>query len=304
MKFKNKIIKLFIVLICFFFIRQVSGVEFPLVQAFSYFPFFENKSLEKSDLTVAFKGHYSNIYSYNFSGPESMINDFELASIILSLRFGLFERTVLELSSRYFYVYGGFLDKIIADFHDLFGLPSAGRENYPGNSVQYELSDYFNYINSTGSYSPLVFSLLQRFTSSESFNIYGRFFVGVPLKPKPGFISDKPFYGTGLIVNYRKNNFSINLSGYLSFFSNPEWLSGADIKHSILYSDFQIKFKRLLAGFILKTSPFKEGNLSHNAHQVYVGYKISDNLEIGFIEDLTRFDTTPDICFYFSVKII
>jgi len=300
----HKKTSLIFVLVFGILVQHAASVEFPLVQAMSYFPFFENKSLEKSDLTVAIRGYYSNIYSYNFNGDESMINDFEMASIILAFRFGLFKKTVLEFFYRYFYVYGGFMDKSIEDFHDLFGLPSAGRENFPRNHVHYEYNDYYNYDSNMGSHSPFIFSALQHFFSSGTFNIYGRLFMGIPLKSKPGFVSDKLFYGTGLVLNYEKNDFSFGLASYISFFNKPEWLNGVDLNNSIFFSDIQIKFKRFLAGFVLKTSPIKEGNLSHNAHQVYVGYKISDNFEIGFIEDLTKFDTTPDICFYFRVKII
>jgi hypothetical protein len=289
---------------CGFLVQQTAGVEFPLIQSMSYFPFFENQVLEKSDLTVALKGYYSNIYSYNFAGSESMINDFELASLVLSIRYGIFNNTVLELFYRYFYVYGGFMDKAIEDFHNLFGLPSACRENSPRNSVQFEYNEHFSYDSGTGTHSPLVLSVLQRFSSSDTFNIHGRFFLGIPIESKSGFVSDKLFYGAGLLFTYTKNNFLIGLAGYISFFKEPEWLNGEGLNNSIFNLNLKIKFKRLLAGFILKTSPIKEGNLSHNAHQVYVGYKVSDNLEIGFIEDLTKFDTTPDICVYFSVRII
>lgn len=304
MKWPIKKTKLIMGLVCALMAQSVAGVEFPLVQAMGYFPFFENKSLKKSDLTVLLKGYYSNIYSYNFNDTESMVNDFELASIYLAFRYGIFEKTVLELFYRYFYIYGGFLDKSIEDFHNLFGLPSAGRENFPRNRVHYEYDEYFGYESSTGTHSPLIFSVLQRFSRSDAFNIYGRFFVGVPLKAKPGFVSDKLFYGSGLVLNYEKNNFSIGLASYIAFFNKPEWMNGADLNNSIFYSDLQLTFRRFKAGVILKTSPIKEGNLSHNAHQVYVGYKISNNFEIGFLEDLARFDTTPDICLYFWVKII
>jgi hypothetical protein len=170
-----------------------SDVEFPLVQSLALFPYSDSSLLNKKQLSIGLKADYSNIYSLDFN--KTGIIDFEISSFTLSFRYGISDGFILELYYRYFAVYGGFLDGGIDAFHDFFNLPSARRNNYPANTVNYFFQEYFQYNHSTGTSSPLVFSVLKSLGHSRNFNLSGRLFLGIPFQSKPGFVSDRVFWG-------------------------------------------------------------------------------------------------------------
>jgi hypothetical protein len=291
-----------VLLVYFGFSISLPGtVEFPLVQAISFFPFDENQLLQKSKFTLSLHVNYSNIYALDFE--KTGVNDFEMASFSLVARYGLLDQLTLELITRYFFVYGGFLDEAVEAFHELFKLPDARRDEYPLNGVNYFYRDYFQYNRSTGGGSPLVLSLVKKIMRSETIDIRGRLFLGIPVVSKPGFVSDKLFWGGGLIFTTFFNDFWVEASAHISFFKDPEWLGDEELNSVIYLYKLQLGHRRFYSGFVVKTTPFKEGYYSRNAHQVYLGFKISKKIEVGLTEDLPPFDTTPDIHFYFIFRI-
>jgi len=279
-----------------------SDVEFPLIQAFTIFPFSEKETVDKNQFSLSLHTHYSNVYSLDFENVG--VNDFEMASIGLALQYGLIDGLTLELYYRYFFIYGGFLDGGIDAFHDFFNLPSARRDHYTPDSVYYFYKDYFQYTDVTGTSSPLIFSILKQLEESNNITLYGRLFIGISLLPKPGFVSDKVFWGLGLMGKGVWKNFCIFSSIHTSFIKAPEWMDTESLKPFLFFFKIQLAYKRFLTGFILKTSPFKSGYFSSDAYQLYVGYKISNKIEIGIIEDLPPLDTTPDVGFYFKYTIL
>ena len=291
-----------VALFCLIPFSLTADVDFPLVQAFTVFPFLDDETADRDRFHLTLQTRYSNIYSLDFE--KTGVNDFEMASFSLALRYGLIEGLTLELYYRYLFVYGGFLDGGIEAFHIFFGLPSARRDHYPCNGIHYYYQDYFNYSQATGTSSPLVFSLLKRFAKSRNFNLAGRLFVGIPLLSKPGFVSDKVYWGMGLIARGNWKDFSIHSIVQVSYIRTPEWIQPESLRSLLLYLKMELNYKRFLAGFILKTSPFKSGYFSSNAHLVYAGYKISDRIEIGITEDLPPLDTTPDVGFYCRYNIL
>lgn len=296
---KKSSIALLICLVCLG--RLPGSVEFPLVQSFSFFPFVENKTLEKKRFSLSLHTAYSNIYALDFE--EMGVNDFEMVSFSLLARFGLLNQFTLELTYRYFYVYGGFLDGAVEAFHELFKLPDARRDEYPIDEVNYYYRHYFQYSHSTGGSSPLLFSVLKKFVNSKKINVQGRLFLGIPFVSKPGFVSDKLFWGAGLIFTSFFNDFWVEASVHFSFFRRPEWIDEENLGSMIYLYKLQLGHRRIYSGFIVKTTPFKEGYYSRNAHQVYLGFKVSRSIEVGISEDLPPFDTTPDIHFYFIFRI-
>lgn len=299
-RFKKKISLLF--LLFPLGLAQLHGtVEFPLVQAFSYFPFVENRTLDRSTFSLTIHSAYSNVYVLDFENAG--VNDFEMASFHLVARYGLLEGFTLELACRYFYVYGGFLDDAVEAFHELFNLPDARRDYYPVNRVNYFYREYFDYRRSTGGTSPLVFSVLKKLIHSKKMTVQGRLFLGVPLAVKAGFTSDKWFWGGGLIFTSYFHDVWVEASAHISLFREPEWLAGEALNSFIYLYKIQLGYRRFYSGFVVKTTPFKEGYYSRNAHQVYLGYRVSKWLEVGISEDLPPFDVTPDIHFYFIFRI-
>jgi hypothetical protein len=277
-----------------------SDVEFPLVQSLALFPYFDNSLLNKKQLSIGLKADYSNIYSVDFNNTG--VTDFEISSFTLSFRYGISDGFTLELYYRYFAVCGGFLDGGIEAFHDFFNLPSARRDNYPSNTVNYFFQEYFLYNYSTGTSSPLVFSVFKSLGHSRNFNLSGRLFLGIPLLSKPGFVSDRVFWGGGVLGTFVRDHFRVEASVYTSFIYTPEWLNGESLKSVIFIYNLELGYRGFLAGLILKTSPFKSGYFSSNAHQLYIGYRFSKKIEIGIVEDLPPMDTTPDVGFY--IKLI
>lgn len=280
----------------------MADVDFPLVQAFAVFPFMDGESPGKNRFSLTLQSRYSNIYSLDFD--KTGVNDFEMASFSVALGYGLSQGLTLELYFRYFFVYGGFLDGGIDAFHDFFGLPSARRDHYPCNQVNYYYREYFLYTGATGTWSPLVFSVLKRLKKFRNFRLYCRLFMGIPLVSKPGLVSDKAYWGLGLTGRGKWRDFSLLTSFYVSFLRPPRWIGSESLRSRLLFFKIQLNYWRLLAGFVLKTSPFETGYFSSTALQVYAGYKISEKIEIGITEDLPPLDTTPDVGFYFRYKIL
>ncbi len=279
-----------------FFIQssiQAKDIEFPLIQSFSYFPYFENSLIAEGTIETGIDIYHSNIFTFN--KEDNIMNDFELTSFTLGLRYGLTNRITAELFVRYAGLSGGIMDGFIEKFHKILGLPDAFRPDYPRDIVNYFNNDNFEYEKKTGSISPIIASLLVRVFSEENFNINTRIGLGIPVKSKPGLSSDKFFLTAGVICSYKRDNLKVEFSNYISLFKEPEWLLSEDLKDKMFFSEIRIVYKRFLTGFIFRTSPFIESEASRNAYQIQLGFKISDKIEFLFLEDFAPFDTTPDI---------
>jgi hypothetical protein len=62
-------------------------------------------------------------------------------------------------------------------------------------------------------------------------------------------------------------------------------------------------YKKIFGGFLLKTSPFRVGDLANNAWQFFLGYKINNKIEVSLSEEFAPLDTTPDITFNIKIRI-
>ena len=152
--------------------------------------------------------------------------------------------------------------------------------------------------------SPLVVSFIKKYQLSKGFELYPRIFTGIPLATKPGFVSDKIFFGPGLAARYSRGKFSAELNGILSFFKSPSWLVPEEVRSHLFLLKLRAGYGRFFAGVVLKTSPFLDGDHSHMARQIFLFYRISRKLEVGVVEDIWPFDTTPDIHFFVRYKFL
>jgi hypothetical protein len=296
----------FILLYSFFGSRfvQAVDVQFPLIQSMSYFPYAEHNTLEKKDLRLTLDIFHSNIYTYD---PYHInVQDMEMFSGTLALGYGLSDRLTLEFYFKATHVFGGILDKLIMDFHKVFGLPEGGRNDFPRNMVNYRYKDAFLYDSTVTTASPLVFGVLGNLYSSEKLDINGRVSIGVPLSSKAGFSSNKPFLTAGLVLLYNKGSrkFSMTFSNHMSFFKAPEWLEGEDLRERIFHSELRIDYRRFFGGLMHRSTPFKEDELSNPATIIYVGIKVLKNVEFALIEEFPPMDTTPDVSFQLRVKLL
>jgi len=283
---------------------QAVDVEFPLIQSMSYFPYAEHNTLEKKGLRLTLDLFHSNIYTYD---PYHVnVQDMEMFSGTLALGYGLSDRITLEFYFKSTHVFGGILDKLIIDFHKLFGLPEGGRYDFPRNLVNYRYKDAFLYDSAVTTTSPLVFGVLGNLYSSEKLDVNGRVSIGVPLSSKEGFSSNKPFLTAGLIFLYNKDSrkFSMTFSNHISFFKSPDWLEGEDLRERIFHSELRIDYRRFFVGLMHRSTPFKVDELANSANIIYVGFKILKNVEFALIEEFPPMDTTPDVSFQLRLKLL
>jgi len=70
-------------------------------------------------------------------GPETLFLDGETHDATLNLRYGFAERWDLALTLPYRSHRDGFLDGVINDWHDVFGLPDGGRSHFPNGELAY-----------------------------------------------------------------------------------------------------------------------------------------------------------------------
>jgi hypothetical protein len=274
-------------------------VEFPLVQSLAFFPFSDNRDLNRREMDLGLKIDYSNVYSLDFN--QYGVNDFEMTGLVLSCRYGLLDGLTLELYYRYVGIFGGFLDGGIEAFHDFFNLPAARRDYYEANSVNYFYRSFFDYNHSTGIGSPLVLSVLKSLAGNPHLKVSGRLFLGIPLYSKPGLVSDRIFGGAGVVGLFTKGHFRAESSLHMSFLGQPEWLAAEELRSFVILFNLELGFRGLRAGLNVKTSPYTSDYFSSNAHQLYVGYRFSRWIEIGIVEDLPPMDTTPDVGFYIKL---
>jgi hypothetical protein len=276
-------------------------VEFPLIQSMSYFPYSDHHTLFKNHWRFSLNTYYSNIYM--FDHERTTVNDMETLSTTLALGYGLTGGITLEVYYRFIFAFGGLMDGLIVNFHDLFGLSEGGRNEYPRNEVNYRYKDVFSYENNTTGQSPLIFGVLGKLYQEGNFYLNGRIALGLPVSSKPGFSSNKPFITVGLILLYKGKNFSIDFSNHVSLFKNPHWLAAGDLKKRVFHSEIRVNYRRLFGGFLYKSTPFPMNDLSNGAYQVYIGYKIWKYFELSLVEEFPPMDTTPDVSFNLKIKL-
>lgn len=275
-------------------------VEFPLVQSFTHFPYSENELLTKGDYSVFADFNYSNVFMFDVA--RTTFNDFELFSGTFGFRYSISDSVNIELYNKSTIFYGGVLDLFIMDFHDLIGLKRGARENFERNEVNYYYKDIFLYEKNIFVNYPVVFGFLARIHDSDELDVNFRGSLGIPVSSREGLSSDKSFLTTGLIFLYKSGNFSLDLSNYVSFYKKPEWAEGEDIRTRIFLVHLKGVYKRLFAGLLFRSTPFKTGDLSNHAYQMYFGVKISDLLEFSLVEEFPPMDTVPDFSFRLTFR--
>lgn len=82
----------------------------------------------------------SSIYTNSSTGAEQLILDGEQYRWTLTGKYALSDRFELGLELPVIHQAGGFLDGMIIDWHNLWGLPQGGRDNAPKNRLTYRYS--------------------------------------------------------------------------------------------------------------------------------------------------------------------
>ncbi len=75
------------------------------------------------------------------SGDENIIWDGETAQYNLAFRYGFSDTVELGLDIPYIHHSGGYLDSMIRNFHDLFGMPNDRQEEFDKDQIHYQLQE-------------------------------------------------------------------------------------------------------------------------------------------------------------------
>ena len=113
----------------------------PFVQIFGL-PRAEAGSITPSGkLDIGFLYHVSNNAISAEAGNEEIIWDGETAQYNLRFRYGVSERLELGMDVPYIDHSGGYLDSLIRNFHDLFGMSNDRQEKFNKNQIHYQLQE-------------------------------------------------------------------------------------------------------------------------------------------------------------------
>lgn len=272
-----------------------SDVEFPLVQSFSYFPYIKNEMVDNGDHEFILDIGYSNVYM--FTVDADIISDFDVFTATIGYRRSILKNLNIEFYLRAGVLYGGIMDKLIEDFHKLTGISEDGRDQLPRNTLNFRYKDIFEYDSSLALTGPFIAGILTRLYSGKDIDINFRASLGIPLQEKVGVSTGKPFLSTGFIFLYRKNKLALDLSLYGSFYKIPEWYDSEEVRSRMFFFKLYGAYKKIFGGFLFRSTPFRYGDLSNPAYQVYFGYRITDKLSISMYEEIPPMDTIPDVSF-------
>lgn len=276
--------------------------EFPLIQSLAYFPYTENNLPKGKIFSLGFTLQYANVFMFDAKAP--VVNDLETFSTTIAGRLALTKRVTLEAYFRFASIFPGKLDKAIEDFHRLFGLPDNYRNEYPRNSIRYSFYQAFDYREKTNFRSPVILSLHANIFRLSGFSLGSRIGVGIPIDGSTGLGGGKPFFSAGVTATYQRRRTQIDASFYSAWYRKPDWMQSYLTRPAILFSEIKAYWGNIITGMRVRTSPFKTGDMAHTGYQVSLGWRIGTYFELLFLEDLPRFDTTPDIGFSLNVKLI
>ncbi|MEN8154935.1 MAG: DUF3187 family protein [Acidobacteriota bacterium] len=290
----------FIILFCLSTSIFPIDVEYPLVQSFTHFPYSENEVLKEGEYSFYADLLYSNVFMFDVA--RTTFNDMELFSGTFGFRYSISDSVNLELYNKSSIFYGGVMDLFIMDFHEAIGLKRGARENFERNEVNYYYKDLFFYEKNLFVNYPIVFGFLTKIYDGYKWDINFRASFGLPVSSREGLSSEKPFLTTGVIFLYRNGDLSFDLSNYVSFYKKPEWAEFEDIRTKIFMVHIKGVYKRFFAGLLFRSTPFKVGDISNPAFQMYFGVKISDFIEFSLVEEFPPMDTVPDFSFRLTFR--
>ena len=97
----------------------------------------------KGKLGVALHSSVANIYVLDTNSREYLNLDGETLRFALDLRYGLARDWDLQLEVPWLEHSGGHLDRLIDDWHDLWGMSDGGRSQVPRNQLDYQYGSSF-----------------------------------------------------------------------------------------------------------------------------------------------------------------
>lgn len=119
-------------------IRPLYNVnQSPLIQIYGLPPLDSARVLPSGESTLDVAVHIANNFTGSSNGGESLTLDGETRRLSLVWRQGLSGGKEWGVELPYVTQSGGFLDRSIEEFHNIFGLPQHGRTDLPRNRIDY-----------------------------------------------------------------------------------------------------------------------------------------------------------------------
>jgi len=184
------------------------------------------RTLAAGELRLSLRGAYSNLFEQGASDVTgvSLDLDMELFRPAFSLAWGFLPDWEVGLELPFLHFEGGFLDQFIQDFHDVFGLPNAGREFVPNGRFSYVFRQNGTSLYEVGTVpfrpSDLVLhvkrNLLVETRAAPA--VAGTFYLKLPTgSPSHGTGSGMPDMGFQVAVekNYKRIHGYMNLGGVI-----------------------------------------------------------------------------------------
>jgi len=110
--------------------------------------------LPRGTLELRIDFGYSNIFEQGSSMTNSFMEDMELSRIALHANYPVKDDLQVGIEVPFIQMWHGFLDGFIQDFHNIFGFPNAGRENWPNNKFHFYFNSNGQTIYSVNSQTP------------------------------------------------------------------------------------------------------------------------------------------------------
>jgi hypothetical protein len=257
-----------------------------------------------------------NIWMYR---PYEYRIDAEVYQMTLKARTKVHRRLELSLSIPVRYLSGGFLDGVIEGFHNRLGFDDADRSEMPRSDLAVEIG---NSLAGT-EYSPLEgqaigWSLAEpvlefNYVIPINFmDVAAHGYSRLPVRSGPEDLTGYlPSVGLSLAVGKQFGGFYSSLSYSAGHVSQSEFLgvSIRDRVHSTVASlEYHSASRRhtwWVQGIVQSGIATDLTGLADRRHQILLGYSVRVGpdwqLEFGLLENLLRFDNTPDVGLHFGV---
>jgi hypothetical protein len=258
---------------------------------------------------------WSNVWA---SGTTYLL-DYEMFGTILSLDYGFNERLGLELSFENRHYFGGAMDGLIQEFHDLFGIDQNGRDEVPKNRKVIQRFDpntgstlsetSANELDNNGLSLLINYNLTPGTEIWPSVNVFG--IVRYALTCADICADNHPVdfgLGTGLAKRWSKHWYSYAALGYTLYESRKSrapapGVEPIEFEDSAISGLFALSWHWTpnfsLVGQYLYSGPDIKNIAEMNkaSHEVDFGFKWKTSvglLEFAVIENIINFDNSAD----------
>jgi hypothetical protein len=284
--------------------------DFPAPQAYRFGPLHHQPTVIDGDkMNLYLESSVENVWMYD---PELFRIDAEVNQVLFQTSYRVHPNLELTAGVPFRYLSGGLLDRVIEDFHSVFGLGDANRRVADQEDLAVLIKD-----PSTGKQQvwidqqergpslaePVVEATFR--IPHRPFDLAAHAFVRLPISWGPVNLSGYlPRTGLSLAAGKRLGPFYGSASGGLAYVSREEYM-GVDLRRwvrsfaaALEYSPTGSRHTWFIQGMATDGAAREFASLSRGRYQVKLGYAYRFNagtrFELGLLENVFRFDNTPD----------